>query len=386
MKKINIVCAIFLLVIFTTFGEISVAPASISTAQEKALTFIENVLPIDSSQYNITLGNYGVPKLPDIGLYKQNDVNREILTYSLESKDSIVNVICTFNDGVLYICQASARKGLVVADKAYVNTADAAKSFLEKYEAYSKLDSTEMIAMLTNVDPTENMTIISGDLELTVTHQDLTGTAFGDMIGFRWVRIINGCEYLVAVVAFSDGAFYSFTDNRARYSIGDTTVNISKEQAIKIAMEHLKNYSYRISDEWVVSDFNVTEDKTVANLVPIVRESNVLYPCWSVILYLNQTYPGSVTSLLLGIWADTGEVFLCNYQAYGGSYPISDSDSGYIMSDDNSGFEDATTSSSPSPPENNEAPMDLNMAAIIAVATIIIAVATTTLIVRKRKG
>jgi hypothetical protein len=381
VKKINIVYAIFLLAIFTTLGEISVTNAPTSISQEKALAFIENVLPIDSSQYNITLSKHVVPKLPDIGLYKHNDGNRELLTYSLESKDSIVNVICTFNDGVLYICQADTRKGSVITDKAYANTADAAKSFLEKYQAYSKLDSTEMITMLTNVDPIKNANITSGTLKLTVTHQDLSDTTFGDMINFRWVRTINGCEYLVAEVAFSDGDFYGFTDNRARYSIGDTTVNISKEQAIKIAMENIKNYSYNISDDWVVSDFNVTEERTVAKLVPTVREGNTLYPYWSVTLYLNQTYPGSVTSLLLGIWADTGDVFFCNYQAYGGSYPISDSDSGYILADD-SGSESPSPSSSAL--ENNETSTDLSMVAAIAVVMIIIAVGTITLLVKKR--
>lgn len=234
----------------------------------------------------------------------------------MESKDSIVNVICTFNDGVLYICQADTRKGSVITDKAYANTADAAKSFLEKYQAYSKLDSTEMIATLTNVDPIKNANITSGTLKLTVTHQDLSDTAFGDMISFHWVRTINGCEYLVAEVAFSDGAFYGFTDNRARYSIGDTTVNISKEQSIEIALEAVKNYSYRMSDDWIVSGFEVVEHQIIANLVPTTKEANILYPAWSVTLPLNGVYPGSVRELLVGIWAGTGQVFLVHYQAY----------------------------------------------------------------------
>jgi hypothetical protein len=345
-----------------------VSNASISTAQEKALAFIENVLPIDSSQYNITLSNHVFPELPDIGLYTHNDVNQEILIYSLESKDSILDVTFTLNDGVIYMCQADNQKGVVIADQPYTNTADAATSFLEKYQAYSKLDSTEMVALLTNVDPTENTTLTSENLKLTVTHKDLTGTWFGDSIHFRWVRTINGCDYLAINIVFRDGVFSSFIDHRARYSIGDPTVNISEEQAIKIAMEHIKNYSYRISDDWVVSDFNVTEERTVAELVPTVREGNVLYPYWSVTLYLNQTYPGSVTSLLLGIWADTGEVFLCNYQAYSGSYPISDSDSGYIL-DDDSGSESPSPSSSS--PENNGTSMNLSMVATIAIVGVL---------------
>jgi hypothetical protein len=159
-------------------------------------------------------------------------------------------------------------------------------------------------------------------------------------------------------------------------------VNISKEQAVKIAMEYIKNYSYKIAEDVWISDFNVTEDRTVAHLVTTVRESNVLYLYWSITLYLNQTYPGSVTSIALGIWADSGEVRFCRYEAYGGSGLISDSDSGYIVSDGNS---DSESSPSPSSSENNGASTGLGMVAIIVVATIVIAVATTTIIFKKRK-
>jgi hypothetical protein len=357
---------------------INSAQSTVATSQDKALAFIENVLPIDSSQYKVTFK----PPFPG---FTPIDDRFLVETYSLESKDSSLTFICSFYEGVLYQCQFGVNEGSLVTDQPYANTTEAAKSFLEKYQDYSKLDSTEMIAMLTNVDPTENTTITSGDLKLTVTHKDLTGTWFGDSIGFRWVRVINGCEYLVVNLSFRDGVFAGFIDHRERYSIGDTTVNISKEQAIKIAMEAIKTYSYRMSDDWMVTDFDVKEDQTTANLHPQTKEGNVLYPAWSVILPLNGTYPGSVRELLVGIWAGSGEVYLVHHQAYGGSDLTSDSNSGYIVLDGNSGFEDATTSPSASSSENNEAQMDPNMVAIIAVAMIVIAVATITLLVKKRK-
>lgn len=340
MKHINkIICAVFLLAIFASLGEISLLHWSVSTAQDKALAFIENVLPIDSSRYNITLRNYGVPKLPDIGSYKQRDAEpEEILTYSLESKDSVLDVICTIKGNVLYICNVYVVNGSVITDRPYANLVDVAQSFLEKYQAYSKIDSTEMIDTLSDVDPTKNTTITSGALKLTVTHKDLSDTVFGDSINFRWVRTFNGCDYPTVNVVFRNGVFSGIIDQRAIYSIGDTAVNISEEQAIKIAMEYIKNYSYRMSDDIVITDFNVTEDRTVASLIPTVRESNVLYPYWSVTLYLNQTYPGSINALLVGIWADSGEVFFCHHQGTGGSD---------LISDGNSGSEPPTTSTSP---------------------------------------
>ena len=287
------------------------APSTVSTEQNKALAFIENVLPIDRSQYNIT---FKPPFSSNTSIGRIIGADSFIETYSLESKDSSLTCILRFYEGVVYHCQLDV-KGSVITDQAYANTTEAAKSFLEKYQAYSNLDSTEMIAMLANVNPTQNPTIISGDLKLTVTHKDLTGTAFGDSTNFRWVRIINGCEYLILNAAVTDGIFSGFIDRRAD-RIGDTTVSISKKQAVAIAMEAIKNYSYRMSDDWVVTGFNVTENKITANLAPAVKEGNVLYPAWSVTLPLNGTWPGSVTELLVIIWAGNGEVYLVHHQAY----------------------------------------------------------------------
>jgi hypothetical protein len=376
MRQTNkAICAVFLLTILAMLGGISIAHSSISTAQEKALAFIKNVLPFDSTQYNITLRNYGVPKLPDLGSTQPN-LPEEILTYSLESKDSAVDVICAIQDNALSSCNVYVMKGSVISDRPYSNVIDAATSFLQKYQSYSAMDSTEMIGMLANVNPTKNATIASGNLKLTVTHMDLTGTAFGDSIDFRWVQTFNGCDYLSVNIYFSDGVFSGLIDRRAIYTIGDTSVNISKEQAIKIAMEAIKNYSYRMSDDWVVTGFNVTEDRITADLYPQTKtsESNVWYPAWSVILPLDGTWPGSVRELLVGIWAGTGEVYLVHHQAYGG---------GDFLPDSTSGSDPPTTSPSSST-DNGGASIDISTVAGVAAAAIV-AVAVTTLLIRKKK-
>jgi hypothetical protein len=97
-------------------------------------------------------------------------------------------------------------------------------------------------------------------------------------------------------------------------SIGSTSVNISREQATAIAMNYIENYSYEMPDGVWISDFKVAS--TGADLVPIVRESYVLYPCWQVSLCLDKTYSGSVHGLLVLVWADSGEVSGCSNIAY----------------------------------------------------------------------
>jgi hypothetical protein len=377
MKQTNkTICVVFLLSILAMLGGISVIHSSISTAQDKALAFIENVLPFDSTQYNVTLRNYGVPKLPDLGSAIPNNGEQEVLTYALESKNSAVDVICTIQDNVLSYCHVYVLKGPVIGDRPYSNVTDAAASFLQKYQSYSAMDSTKMIATLSNVDPTKNATITSGTLKLTVTHQDLSGTWFGDTIGFRWVQTFNGCDYLLVDMGFSDGVFSGISDRRAIYSIGDTSVNISKEQAIKIAMEAIKNYSYPMSDDWIVTGFNVTEDQIVANLQPQTREGNVLYPVWSVTLPLNGTWPGSVRELLVEIWAGSGEVHFVHELGYGGADVISNGDSDLELP--------GTSPSPSSPSENNATSVDIGTMAIVAAVATVVVIAASALFIKKR--
>ncbi len=121
-----------------------------------------------------------------------------------------------------------------------------------------------------------------------------------------------------------NGLLQGLLDTRDVYSVGDTTVNISKEQAVDIAMKYLPSYSYEMPDHTFVSDFNITEDKTMTELVAFPIDSLELRPYWSVKLYLNQTYPGSVDGFTLYVWANSGEVFVCSTIATGGSaYPDS---------------------------------------------------------------
>ncbi len=377
MKQIKkAICAIFLLSILTILGGISVAQSSISTAQDKTLSFIENALPFDNTQYTITLRNYGAPKLPELGSTQPINGEQEVLTYSLESKDSALDVICTIQNNAVTMVDAYVVKGNAISDRAYSNVVDAAKSFLQKYQSYTSLDSAKMMEMLSKVDSVKNSTTLSDNLKLTVTHIDATGTFFGDSIDFRWVQTANGCDYLLLDVGFRDGVFSSLIDRRPVYTIGDTSVNVSKEEAIKIAMNAIKGYSYRMSDNWVVTGFNVTEDKAVAVLQSQTKEANVLYPIWSVTLPLNGTWPGSVTELLVEVWAGTGEVHLVDHLAYGSSDLVSDT-----ISDS----ESTTTAPLPQSSSNNETPMDLGMIALIVFAVVAIAAVTTIVIKKKHK-
>ena len=147
------------------------------------------------------------------------------------------------------------------------------------------------------------------------------------------------------------------------YTIGDTSVNVSMEQAVDIAIEEfIDSYSYRMPDGSIVQDFKANRDATMAKLV-VVPVDYVLRPYWDVRMYLDEVYPGNVFGLTAYIWANTGEIISCSNMAFGGDYT------------DNTNYID-------SEPTSPDYTLTAVMAAVIAVAIVIMAIG---LMKRKRK-
>ena len=296
--------SLVIILITASIGSFSTTYATQLTPQHQATTFIENVLPVDSTEYAIKLTHHA------------NDGVADMFIYTLDSDESTLAVLCNVEKNVVSYCQVYAEKGQVISDKHHVNLIDAVKNFLEKYQTYTKIDSGNMIDMLPKIDPGQNSTITMGNTKLTLTNIDNFGT---EISLFKWAYTANGAEYTSLQVGFQkNGIFDSFSDNRALYSIGDTTVNITHEKAITIAKRESETYSYKMPDGSQVTDFNIPEDQTKAELLTTAGNSTVLRPYWFVKLYLDHTYPGSVVGLSVFIWANSGEVFRIGNIAYGG--------------------------------------------------------------------
>jgi len=314
LKKFVMMIILLMVIVFPIL-QVSRAYSVESTAREKALPFIENVLPIDISQYNVKFTKYSETELPT---FLPGGAASERVTYTLESEESIIDVTCRIENDELTFCMVTPKNGSVISDRQYENLIDAANSFLDKYQTHTGQDLEAIKNTLTDADPTKNMTVKADDIKLTISNGGIWGNR---ETSFDWKHVYNGCEYPGIYLGFSNGVFSTINDGGIIYMISDTTVNISQEQAINIAMNHIQNYSYTMPGGVEISDFNVTEERTEAWLVPSPREPYVLYPLWEVMLYLNQTYPGSVYALLVTVWADTGKVSSCSNQAAGGIIP-----------------------------------------------------------------
>ena len=281
-------------------------------AQDKAMDFMVYMLPVDLSKYTVTLRSnsimYGVPLADD---------NRIIINilYKLTSPDSDLEIGFAFEKGLMTSCGVNPLRGQIILNRQYDNSLVAAKDFFERYQVYTQFDSSNLIAMLDNVDVTKNSTVTSENIKFTVDRYNFGG----DKVGFEWRSVVNGVESLsmVSFIFDMDGNFRRFVDSRLLYTFGDMSVKVSMERAIDIALENLKYYSYDMSDGVVVKDFRVSRENVVATLVTASVDYE-LRPYWDIRMALDEVYPGNVHGITVFIWANTGEVISYSNMAFGG--------------------------------------------------------------------
>lgn len=272
-------------------------------AQDQAMDFMEQVLPINLSKYTITL---------------RSDTTRDLL-YKLSSGNRKLDVTLTIENGIIYACGVYPMEGQAITKKHYSNLRSAVTDFLETYQAYTKIDSNNLITMLNNVDLTKNSTITTENTKLTI-NSHFFGPDY--LTHFRWEHIINGAAYDFLDFTFDENnLLLSIVDTRALYTVGDGSVNVSEEQAVSIVMENLKYYSYELSDGSVVKGFKSPDEKVaVAIELKTIPVNYELRPYWDVRIFLNQVAPGNVFAISAFVWADTGEIISYGNMATGGTY------------------------------------------------------------------
>jgi hypothetical protein len=279
------------------------------TAQEKALTILNDVAGLDTAKYTANL------ELSPPDLYFET-LPQESLKYTFESDESKLDVICAFVNENLRSMSVYILDGSPHVIQPATNTLEMAKAFISKYQTYSGASYYGMLRpMLDNVEADKSVTKTSENAKLEVTVD-------GSSTSFRWTYIVNGVEAPSKCVAlhFDQGFLKYFIDTWSLYKIGADGVNISEEQAIEIAMNRAKTYSWRVNmggDNWIeVTEFNIIGvSQTTLDIGNYISKEEArggdpltLYPGWRVHLYFDKLYPGNVYGLNVGIWADTGEV------------------------------------------------------------------------------
>ncbi len=108
-------------------------------------------------------------------------------------------------------------------------------------------------------------------------------------------------------LTFENNDLTDFIDDYYLFTIGSITVNVSSDQAIQLAINAVKGYSWTANGT-TVSNFTVLSTPVSVIFHPNTKNGLALYPQWTVTLYLDKVYPGGVDSITVEIWADTGDI------------------------------------------------------------------------------
>lgn len=289
------------------YGEVSAENERLlswGTSTSKVLAFLRDVVQLDMTKYVANLEGNTVEYRSDWG-----GIVEELVIYSLIYEGSKLAVTLKFRDTTLSSYYLHVNEGTPYYSQLQPNNIlDSVKDLLERYQTYSGASHLEVMRnMLETVDEIGNSETTSGNVKLMTTTE-------ASEVKIQFVYTADNVDFQakkVELIFDNYGFLQSLSDDWTLYTAGSTEVNISKEEAINIAIDYTKNYSWTVNGE-VISNFTLVEESVSAELWPHSRdEPLVLIPYWYVTLPLDRFYPDRVDRLAVGLWADTGEVSIC---------------------------------------------------------------------------
>jgi len=266
---------------------------------DKVADLLDNVAKIDTTQYKIALLSNTLEFRQDFG------VAEEILKYSLTSSQSNIDVDLRFRANHLSRYQLTQ----IESNPIYQQTQPSdilqiAKGTLDRYHSYSG-DSylEEMSNLLSAVNKTDNLSIIQGNLKLQITSS-------ADETEFLWMYSERGIDFSAKSLrmTFQNRLLTGLTDGYFLFTVGNTDLAISENQAINRAKNYVKTLTWTI-DGKQVTGFNTQSQPVSVQLLPHPRgNSAALIPYWYVVLSLDRTFSGGINEVSVGLFADTGQV------------------------------------------------------------------------------
>lgn len=267
---------------------------------DSVVNFLQDVIQLDMTKYNAELERHTVGYREDLG-----GTIEEFLTYRLISSENELSIDFRFRNQTLSRYYLTVIEGTpIYSAPQSTNGIDFTEDFLQRYQNYADASYLEpMQNMLSSINQVENLEKTEGDLKLIISSE-------GNDVEIRWAKTTNGIDFQAkgVILTFDDGILESLTDGWLLFNVGNTEVNVSEQEAIQIAIDHAREYSWTV-DGIEISDFVVLDDPASVNLWPHIRDEPLdLIPYWYIVVRLDKVYPGNVNSIGVGIWADTGKV------------------------------------------------------------------------------
>jgi DNA-binding transcriptional ArsR family regulator len=272
-----------------------------SASTDTAITFLQDVIQIDTEEYQATLLSDTVEYRSDLG-----GVAEEILSIRLRTSETHIDVVLRFRNRQLSRYQLSLFEGsLIYAQPQPYTLLDNVKSLMERLSSFGDASYLEdMRSMLDSVEEIGSIELAEGSIKLKVS-------VAGGRTEFLWMYTENGVDFSPKSLSlvFENNVLKELTDGWFLFNVGTTQLNVSsEEEAIEIARNAVEGFTWT-AEGVVVSDFTVLEQPVSAIFHPTLREEGVaLIPYWEVTLYLDRAYPGGINRIAVGIWGDTADV------------------------------------------------------------------------------
>ena len=266
---------------------------------EKVLDFLEEVVMIDLTRYDVTF----VP----------SDSHIHPGYFKFESSSSNFNVNYAFQDNELVYVELEMHEGTPAYSEQFPNSIfETADLFLQKYLSFTGENLQQKRDVLATITELEDTSITQEDMIFNFQYGNSSKLHTTNSTTFEWINLIDGAPFTSISVSFQDGHFVHLYDSQRVPKIVSMEVTVSKEEAIAITKEAAENWSdfITVGEETVlVSNLTILDEPVYASLGFRSKEDiSTLYPWWHVYVYADEEYPDIALGFMASIWADTGEI------------------------------------------------------------------------------
>ena len=220
------------------------------SSQAKAVSFFKDALGLDMNTYTpvLTSFNYQTSIAPDKMSTPLAYQPTEYLEYELQSYGhGPVEAKVTIVDGNIVYCDLFCYGKILLANSSLSNYSEKTQSIIHNYYVWTGDPEVEQMSL--NVGTADSSIVISSNL--LFVGRNGTRQHFFDSYSqqsYGWYHYVNGADYTGVELLFEEGREniheIFFSDTRSLYQIGHTSISLSEEQAIDIAENYVKGYSY----------------------------------------------------------------------------------------------------------------------------------------------
>ena len=276
-----------------------------SDAESVALEFLENVVGIDMNSYNVISFNASGTTLLDSNHSQTN------IRIVIGDGHKTFDILITLADGRVWMYRLDLLSGELEDEETGLNNClTVAKGAINGYQRYFNavhcggFDKMVSTALQTNSSKVENENVI---LDIYCAEDSASSS---EHVRLCWFEKIAGQFTIphrsVSISISKAGMVTRFTDNLGLYQVATTNIDISKEQAIKIATSCIEEYAFenKRKVKAIEATFEYVSDITSS------RGSRFLiYPQWKVLAGFDDLDRNYAYAYGVMIWADNGEIY-----------------------------------------------------------------------------